>query len=108
MGNPVVHLVGLSVCVIVLLLPGVAMLRGWVPPGFKKRTGGLRLRGIGCLVWFGFAVIGTVLALTVDSADVANTAWLSLLFLGAASSFVIAIKADRADRRARRDEPHGE
>ncbi|WP_149827315.1 hypothetical protein [Streptomyces tailanensis] len=48
-GNPLYHWIALGIASVLLLPLSTAILRGWVPPWMRNRTGGLRLRAFGLL-----------------------------------------------------------
>ncbi|MCC9706665.1 hypothetical protein E4N62_16135 [Streptomyces sp. MNU76] len=101
-GNPLYHWIALAVASVLLLLPAIALLRGWVPPWMRRRhTGGLRPRAYALLCLYGGMLANGVPRLANASYDVVMAAMLAGLgFYGlAAVLFVLsAVKDNRASR----------
>ncbi|GAB2958690.1 hypothetical protein GCM10023080_018170 [Streptomyces pseudoechinosporeus] len=68
-GNPLYHWIALGVVSVLLLPLSTAMLRGWVPPWMRERTGGLRLRAFGLLCLYAGTLANGVPRLSNASYD---------------------------------------
>lgn len=102
-GNPLYHWIALAVSSALMLLPAIALLRGWVPPWMRRRTAGLRPRAYGLLCLYGGMLANAVPRLANASYDVVMAAM--LVGMGcygfAAVLFLLsAVKDNRARRGA--------
>lgn len=101
-GNPLYHWIGLAVASALMLLPAIALLRGWVPPWMRRRpTGGLRPRAYALLCLYGGMLANGVPRLANASYDVVMAAMLAGLgFYGLAAVLFLlsAVKENRASR----------
>ncbi|UIX34107.1 hypothetical protein [Streptomyces sp. GQFP] len=69
-GNPVHHWIALAVSSVLMALPAMAILRGWVPSWLRGRTGGLRPRAYGLLCLYAGMLANGVPRLANASYDV--------------------------------------
>ncbi|KAB1149988.1 hypothetical protein F7R91_03965 [Streptomyces luteolifulvus] len=103
-GNPLYHWIALAVASALMLPLAIALLRGWVPPWTRGRTGGLRLRAYGILCLYGGTLANGVPRLAKASFDVVMAAMLfGIGFYGLAA--VLFLLSAVKDNRARAETP---
>ncbi|WP_371576007.1 hypothetical protein [Streptomyces sp. NBC_01314] len=69
-GNPLYHWIALAISSVLILVPAIAILSGWVPPWMRRHTGGLRPRAYGLLCLYGGMLANGVPRLANASYDV--------------------------------------